>query len=134
MDIKDKWNALSNADKTKVMRAFLESVNLTDFDYTSQLAFRDKIDKETNFDNTIFPQLEQPCLALELIDGNMTNFLTTWLYRRIKIDGIWDDVVPFAGYIVNELHFNKSSLMAYSENEKAILNEAIKILKRKGVQ
>lgn len=134
MDIKDKWNALSNIDKTRVMRAFIESVGLDNFDYTNQLAFRDKVDKESNFNNTMFPQLEQPCLALELIDGNMTNFITSWLYRRIKVDDIWDDIVPFAGYVVNELHFNKSSLMSYSENEKAILNEAIKILKRKGVQ
>lgn len=133
MNIKDKWNALSNIDKTRVMRAFIESVDLDNFDYTNQLAFRDKVDKETNFNNTMFPQLEQPCLALELIDGNMTNFITSWLYRRIKVDGVWDDIVPFAGYVVNELHFNKSSLMSYSENEKAILNEAIKILKRKGV-
>lgn len=75
---------------------------------------------------------KHPVLILRLADPKMAHQIMAWMYYTENTSQ-GEIRVPFAGYFIDEITFDKSSLMNYSEEEKAILKQAMEILRGKGV-
>lgn len=129
--MKEKWESLSDEQKTSAMREFINKVGLNNFDYTKAREQRDRFIKaKSDMAFTCYSDLKNPCLTLKLVDPVLTDFMFAWMYAKSSEHGV---AIPFMGYELEEITFNKSTLMEYSDEEKQTLTAAIEILKKKGV-
>ena len=79
---------------------------------------------------------QNPCIVLELFDPIMAPTIMSWMYRNFDDNG--DTVgyaqgspAPLFGYNLIELTFDKGTLMEFSDSEKQILREAMRIIGEK---
>ena len=133
MFTKESWSNLSDNDKTQFIRKFCELHHLNDFDYTKAKENAEKLKDVTG----AFINVDNPCIVLRNIDPILTRLILSWMYTEIEITTENGKIIknncPFGGMGIEELWFDKSCLMQYSDEEKDILNRAIEILKRKGL-
>lgn len=121
-----KWMALSNEEKNSVLNSFLRHLDNMNYDKICRTSDLLKKSKFGTF------EYEHPVLLLRLADPKMAHQIMAWMF--LKENSSQGEIrVPFAGYFIDEIHFDKSSLMNYSEEEKFILKQAIDILRGKGV-
>lgn len=121
-----KWEALPNEEKNSVLKSFLRRLDNMNYD---KICRTYDLFNESNLDTFGY---EHPVLILRLADPKMAHQIMAWMYYKENTSQ-GKIRVPFAGYFIDEITFDKSSLMNYSEDEKAILNQAMKILRGKGV-
>lgn len=118
--------ALSNEEKNSVLNSFLRHLDNMNYD---EICRTYDLLNESNLGTF---EYEHPVLILRLADPKMAHQIMAWMC--LKENSSQGEIrVPFAGYFIDEIHFDKSSLMNYSEEEKAILKQAIDILRGKGV-
>ena len=117
---KENWAALTTEEKTKELQRVLPGADYQYFldDYN--------LIKEFDSNSTLLCEWEHPVLVLKLIDPVMATQIMTWMYRQ----GEKLANVPFFGYSLEEIHFDKDNLPTFSESEKEIIKEAIKILNK----
>lgn len=121
-----KWEALPNEEKNSVLNSFLHRLDNMNYD---EICRTYDLFNESNLDTFGY---EHPVLILRLADPKMAHQIMAWMYHKENTSQ-GEIRVPFAGYFIDEITFDKSSLMNYSEEEKVILKQAIGILRGKGV-
>nr|DAJ07268.1 MAG TPA: hypothetical protein [Caudoviricetes sp.] len=133
---KEYWASLSDEDKSKIIRKFCEINDLgPDFDYSKVRAFFEEVKqkyKEAGLHRGN-QAWEHPILVLELVDPLMAEMVLSWMYAKVELPSGERSTVPFMGYHIVELVFDKGSLMKFTDEEKNVLNHAMDILKSKGV-
>lgn len=133
-EYKEHWNSLSDEDKSWVIKKFCENLGLgKDFDYSKVRDLHERVYGEYLKTNNSFEPFEHPVLVLELVDPIMADMILSWLNTRIELPNGTRMEVPFLGYRLMELVFDKSSLMNFTTEERGIIGAAINILKNKGV-
>lgn len=121
-----KWEALPNEEKNSVLNGFLRCLDNMNYD---KICRTYDLFNESNLGTFGY---EHPVLLLRLADPKMAHQIMAWMYHKENTSQ-GEIRVPFAGYFIDEITFDKSSLMNYSEEEKAILKQAMEILRGKGV-
>lgn len=121
----ERWKALPDEEKQKVLDEFKRRIdNLVYSDICKSYEFY-----QENGGNY---KWKHPVLLLRLADEKMTHQILSWLYSEVETSqGKMN--VPFGGYFLEEITFDKSSLMAYDDEEKEVLRKAIQIIRNKGV-
>lgn len=116
---KETWSNLTDEEKTIELQRIFPSANY------NELRKKYDILKTQNLEgNLVF---EHPVLILELIDPVLAPLIGSWMYcSGEKLQNI-----PMFGYMINELVFDKSSMNTFTENEKNIINDAMKIIQNK---
>ena len=79
---------------------------------------------------------ENPCIVLELFDPIMACCIMDWMYGKFddngnRVTALNGGTAPLFGYKMVELCFNKGSLMEFSDSEKQVLREAMRIIGEK---
>ena len=114
------------------MRNVFKDMDLGEtFDYAECVKMSERM-KEHN--GELYGVFNNPCIVLELVDPNMAYMLLGWMYRKFNDQGETDPngyTAPLFGYNMVELYFDKGSLMDFSDSEKDILREAVRIIKEK---
>lgn len=136
---KEYWANLSDEDKSKIIRRFCEINDIgPDFDYAKVRDFSERVKqkykeyKESGiYRNNQF--WEHPVLILELVDPLMAEMILSWMYAKVELPNGERSEVPFMGYHIVELVFDKGSLMKFTDEEKNVLNQAMNILKSRGI-
>lgn len=138
MVTKEQWESFSDEEKSRIIQEFCKAIGLgPDFSYSKMRENAGKLNetyKKAGLIPVENPSNENPILVLKLIDPLMANMVFSWMFKKVELkalNGVRSEV-PFLGYHLMEYVFDKSSLMEYDQSEKEILNEAVKILKRKG--
>lgn len=121
-----KWEALPNEEKNSVLNSFLRRLDNMNYD---KICRTYDLFNESNLDTFGY---EHPVLILRLADPKMAHQIMAWMYYKENTSQ-GKIRVPFAGYFIDEIAFDKSLLMNYSEDEKAVLKHAMEILRSKGV-
>lgn len=121
-----KWEALPNEEKNSVLNSFLRRLDNMNYD---EICRTYDLFNGSNLGTFGY---EHPVLMLRLADPKMAHQIMAWMYHEENTSQ-GKIRVPFAGYFIDEITLDKSSLMNYSEEEKAILKQAIEILRCKGV-
>lgn len=132
---KEFWNKLPSEEKTKAIRHFLKSQELEDFDYDKVKAQYEKITSELG-DKAwcYFCQLDNPILELSAIDPVLSYLVYSLLFTKHKyiVEGKEvEDTIPILGFRVDTIFQNKAAVMNFSDSEKQVLAEAIRIIKDK---
>lgn len=129
---KEKWFNMSDDQKTFFMRNVFKNMNLGEtFDYAECVKMSERMKDDTG---ELYGVYNNPCVVLELVDPIMAYMLLGWMYRKFNDQGETDpngDTAPLFGYNMVELYFDKGSLMDFSDSEKDILREAVRIIKEK---
>lgn len=121
----EKWQALPDEEKDKVLKNFWD--RLKGFDYK-------EICREFGMMESLgmgMYGLKNPVLVLRLADEKMSHQIMSWLYHTADTSQ-GKMHIPLFGYFLDEIVFDKSSLMSYDDNEKEILRQAIRIIQEKG--
>ena len=121
-----KWEALPNEEKNSVLNSFLRRLDNMNYD---EICRTYDLFNESNLGTFGY---KHPALILRLADPKMAHQIMAWMYHTENTSQ-GEIRVPFAGYFIDEITFDKVSLMNYSEEEKAILKQAMEILRGKGV-
>lgn len=136
----EKWQSLNEEQRNKIVNKIHEVMDFSNTNlYKDYVALENRIKDELGEDSyTGLISNKNPCLVLTLCDPILSRIIQRWLYTTIIVyddDGsiIWNDRMPFAGFFLDEIYFDKSSLMKYSDEEKEIINKAIDIIKNKGL-
>lgn len=106
-----------------------------DFDYAKVRDFSERI-KQKYKESGIYRNnqfWEYPVLILELVDPLMAEMILSWMYAKVELPNGERSEVPFMGYHIVELVFDKDSLMKFTDEEKNVLNQAMNILKSRGI-
>ena len=119
------WECLSNEEKQQVLDSFKQRIG--NLNYSEICKSYEKYKEEG-----VYGGWKNPVLLLKLADKKMAHHILTWLYSTVKTSQ-GNIRIHFCGYFLEEITFDKSSLMEYSEEEKDILRKAIDIIKDKGV-
>jgi len=131
---KEKWQSMTDEQKTSYMRKVFKNINIGDcFDYAE---CRRVYDRMTEVGTGTHGVYHNPCIVLELFDPVMAPTIMSWMYRNFDDNG---DAVgcnqgspaPLFGYNMVELTFDKGTLMEFSDDEKQILREAMRIIGEK---
>lgn len=129
---KEKWFNMSDDQKTSFMRNVFKDMDLGEtFDYAECVRISERMKEHTG---ELYGVFNNPCIVLELVDPIMANMLLDWMYRKFNDQGETDlngDTAPLFGYNMVELYFDKGSLMDFSDSEKDILREAVRIIKER---
>lgn len=136
---KEFWNSLSSEEKTKAIRHFLEKNGLIDFDYDKAKSHYEQITKQFGDKSwTYFCNLKNPVIELKELDPVLSYMVYSLLYTAydyvLPNGETKTDTIPILGFNVEAIHFDKSSLMNFSDSEKQVLSEAMNILKSKGIR
>ena len=118
---KESWAALTDEEKTIELQQLIPGA-----DYKKYKEDYERM-KEFKPDWADYGSYEHPVICLELIDPVMTDLIMAWMYQQ----GEKLDQIPVFGYKMNQLYFDKASLFNFDDNERAIIKEAIEILKSK---
>lgn len=136
----EKWQSLNEEQRNKIVNKIHEVMDFSNINfYKDYVALENSLKDKLGEDSyTGLISSENPCLVLTLCDPVLSRIIQRWLYTTIMVyddDGsiIWNDRMPFAGFFLDEIYFDKSSLMKYSDEEKEIINKAIDIIKNKGL-
>lgn len=136
----DKWQSLNNEQRNKIVQRMHEVMDFSNPNfYFDCIKVENCMKAQLGEDAyTGLIQNPNPCLVLTCCDPLLSRILGKWMNTRIQVedkDGtiIWNDRLPFAGFFLDEIYFNKSSLMQYTDEEKDIINKAISIIKNKGL-
>lgn len=131
---KDKWSALTDEEKTAFMRNVFKEMNIGEsFDYAECRKLHERM---TELDAGTHGVYLNPCIVLELVDPIMAPAIMGWMYANYDEDGkrtgyAKGQTAPLFGYNMVELTFDKGSLMKFSNEEKQILREAMRIIGEK---
>ena len=133
---KEKWQSMTDEQKTSYMRKVFKEMNIGDsFDYAE---CRRVYERLTETGKGTYGVYENPCIVLELFDPIMACCLLDWMYGSFDDNGDRVDAcsgggtAPFLfGYKMVELYLNKGSLMDFSDSEKQVLREAMRIIGEK---
>ena len=131
---KEKWQSMTDEEKTMFMRKAFKSMSIGDsFDYAECRKVYEMM-KEAGL--SAYSVYENPCIVLELVDPIMTFCLTDWMFyyfddKGEKADRYSGITAPLFGYNMVELYLNKGSLMNFSDSEKQVLREAMRIIGEK---
>lgn len=130
---KEKWQSMTDEQKTSYMRKVFKEMNIGEsFDYAE---CRRVYDRMTENGKT-YGVYKNPCIVLELFDPIMACTIMDWMYRNFDDNGDSVDYTkgspaPLFGYNMVELTFDKGTLMEFSDTEKQILREAMRIIGEK---
>lgn len=124
-DIK-KWQALSDEEKDIVLKTFLQRLGGLNY---KEICKRHDLITEADIGTYAY---KQPVLVLRLADEKMSHQIMDWLYSTVDTSQ-GEMHVPLFGYFLDEIVFDKSSLMSYDDHEKEILRQAIRIIQEKGI-
>lgn len=129
---KEKWDAMSDEQKTIFMRNVFKDMNLGEnFDYKE---CKKRAERFKEVSNEYYGAYKNPCIVVELVDPIMACSLMSWMYGMYNETGerIGDgETAPLFGYNMAELYYDKGSLMEFTDNEKSILREAMRIIEDK---
>ena len=130
---KEKWSALTDEQKTAYMRKVFKSMNIGDcFDYAQCR----EVHKRLTENGQTWGVYENPCVVLQLYDPIMASSIMSWMYgcyddEGNRVEYTKGDSAPIFGYKMIELVFDKGSLMEFSDTEKQVLREAMRIINEK---
>ena len=133
---KEKWQSMTDEKKTSYMRKVFKAMNIGEsFDYADCR----RVYEVLKANGGAYGVYENPCVVLELFDPIMAPLIMRWMCSKFDDNG---DVAkngqgteaPLFGYRMTELFFDKGSLMEFSDNEKQILREAMRIIGEKTKQ
>jgi len=131
---KEKWQSMTDEQKTSYMRKVFKEMNMGDsFDYAE---CRRLYDRMTEARSGTYGVYENPCIVLELFDPVMACCIMDWMYGCFDDNGDRENnpngtTAPLFGYRMVELYFDKGSLMKFSDSEKQVLREAMRIIGEK---
>ena len=131
---KAKWSEFTDEQKTTFMRNVFKDMNFSDnFDYAK---CRKLYDRMTEAGHGTYGVYKNPVIVLELVDPIMACYLMSWMYSSYNDEGERADsregqTAPLFGYNMVELTFDKGSLMGFSDNERSVLMEAMRIIGEK---
>ena len=125
---------MTDEQKTSYMRKVFKETNIGDsFDYAECRRVHDRMAEAGVGTCGVY---QNPCIVLELFDPIMAPTIMSWMYRNFDDNG--DSVgyaqgspAPLFGYNLIELTFDKGTLMEFSDSEKQILREAMRIIGEK---
>ena len=136
---KEVWDSWFDDEKTQFMRGvFADFAFGQEFDYAKE---RDNYERwqerlKTEGAPCGVTPCKNPCLVLTLIDPILAEWVFSWMYRGFNKDGTTEDkgetkyLAPIFGYVLDEYVLDKHSLMQYSDSERQILADAVKILNK----
>ena len=133
---KEKWQSMTDEQKTSYMRKVFKSMNIGEsYDYAKDREVYERL-TENNVTHGVY---QNPCIVLELFDPVMAHTIMSWMYRNFDDNGdavgyTQGSPAPLFGYSLIELTFDKSTLMDFSDNEKQVLREAMRIIGEKTKQ
>ena len=125
---------MTDEQKTSYMRKVFKEMNIGDsFDYAERRRVHDRMTEAGAGTHGVY---QNPCIVLELFDPIMAPTIMSWMYRHFDDNG---DAVgynqgspsPLFGYNIVELTFDKGTLIGFSDSEKQILREAMRIIGEK---
>lgn len=131
---KEKWQSMTDEQKTSYMRKVFKEMNIGDcFDYAECRRVYDRMTDAGAGTHGVF---HNPCIVLELFDPVMASTIMSWMYRKFDDNGDSVDCdegspAPLFGYNMVELTIDKGTLMEFSDSEKQILREAMRIIGEK---
>ena len=131
---KEKWQSMTDEQKTSYMRKVFKSMNIGEsFDYAECRRIYERMTDERG---GMYGVYQNPCIVLELFDPIMAADIMSWMYRNFDDNGdavgyTHGSPAPLFGYKMVELVFDKCSLMEFSDSEKQILREAMRIIGEK---
>lgn len=131
---KEKWQSMTDEQKTSYMRNVFKTLKLGDsFDYAD---CRERHKRVIEAGIGIHGVYQNPCITLELVDPIMAHSLMSWMYCDFDENGnivkyAGEGSAPIFGYNMVELTFDKTTLMEFSDDEKRILREAVRIIREK---
>lgn len=134
---REKWSALTDEQKTAFMRKVFKNMNFGDsFDYADCRKLYERMTEEGSGTYGVY---QNPCIVLELVDPIMAPAIMAWMYASFDDNGervgyTKGQQAPLFGYNMIELTFDKSTLMEFSDTEKQILREAMRIIGEKTKQ
>ena len=131
---KEKWQSLTDEQKTSYMRKVFKEMNIGEsFDYAECRRVHERMTEVGIGTHGVY---NNPCVVLELFDPIMASTIMGWMYSNFDDNG--DRVgcgkgspAPLFGYNLVELVFDKGSLMEFSDDEKNVLREAMRIIGEK---
>ena len=131
---KEKWQSMTDEQKTSYMRKVFKGMNIGEsFDYAECRRVHDRMTEAGAGTHGVY---QNPCIVLELFDPIMAPAILDWMYHNFDDNG--DNVgcaqgspAPLFGYNLIELTFDKGTLMGFSDTEKQILREAMRIIAEK---
>lgn len=136
----DKWNNLNEQQRDKVVKRIYEVLGFNNPNPYIKEADRVRKDRAENGSFGYIGLIENsnPCLVLNLCDPVLSRIIQKWLFTTIEVlddDGtvIWNDRMPFCGFFLDEVYFDKASLMKYTDEERDVINKAINIIKNRGL-
>ena len=134
---KEKWQSMTDEEKTAFMRKVYKQMNIGDsFDYARCRLLYERM---TETGHGTYGVYQNPCIVLELFDPIMAPAIMSWMYTCFDDNGENAEYtkgtpVPLFGYNMVELTFDKGSLMNFTDDEKQILREAMRIIGEKTKQ
>lgn len=139
-DAIDKWQSLTDEQRNRIVQRMHEVMDFANPNFYFNCVRREaKAKAELGQDAyTGLINSPNPCLVLTCCDPILSTVIQRWMYTNIQVedkDGtiIWNDRMPLGGFFLDEVYFDKSSLMKYTDDEKDIINRAINIIKNKGL-
>lgn len=131
---KEEWQSMTDEQKTSYMRRVFRAMNIGDsFDYARCREVHERMTEAGVGTHGVY---KNPCIVLELFDPIMAPTIMSWMFRCFDEDGESTDTehgsqAPLFGYNIVELVYDKGSLMNFSDDEKQILREAMRIIGEK---
>ena len=131
---KEKWESMTDEQKTSYMRKVFKNMNIGEsFDYAE---CRRVYDGMIEAGIGTYGVYQNPCIVLELFDPIMAPAILDWMYCNFDDNGDRAEYgkgnpAPLFGYNMIELTFDKGTLMGFSDTEKQILRDAMRIIAEK---
>jgi hypothetical protein len=131
---KERWQLMTDEEKTMFMRKVFKSMNIGDsFDYAE---CRRVYERMTEAGSGTYGVYKNPCIVLELFDPIMACCIMDWMYGSFddngdRVDSHSGGTAPLFGYKMVELYFDKGSLLGFTDSEKQVLKEAMRIIGEK---
>ena len=125
---------MTDEQKTSYMRKVFKEMNIGDsFDYAECRRVHDRMTEAGAGTHGVY---QNPYIVLELFDPIMAPTILNWMYSCFDDNGdavayYQGSSAPLFGYNMVELTFDKGSLMEFSDSEKQILREAMRIIGEK---
>lgn len=129
--IKEKWDKLSDEDKSKVLNEFINKTGLNNIDYAKLRKEKEMVDRALPGNSNGYINCENPGLILSLVDPVLTHVILSWMYTRVNIPDVWNDVVPLFGFNIESLYFSGADMIGFGDREKSVLRDAVNIIKKK---
>ena len=136
----EKWQSLTDEQRNRIVQRMHEVMDFANPNFYFKCVRREAKAKAELGQGAYTGLIDNPnpCLVLTCCDPILSTVIQRWMYTNIQVedkDGtiIWNDRMPLGGFFLDEVYFDKSSLMKYTDDEKKVINEAINIIKNKGL-